>query len=60
VTLDASFKRRVLFVIGSVIPLIGALISFGVPLAALITAIQDEPDSQGFHDRWATTRVIDA
>jgi len=60
VTLEASFKRRVLFVIGSVIPLIGALISFGVPLAALITAIQDEPDNQGFHDRWATTRVIDA
>lgn len=60
VTLDAAFKRRVLFVIGSVIPLIGALISFAVPLAALITAIQDEPDNQGFHDRWATTRVIDA
>lgn len=59
VTLEAAFKRRVLFVIGSVIPLIGALISFGVPLAALITAIQDEPDNQGFHDRWATTRVID-
>lgn len=60
VTLEAAFKRRVLFVIGSVIPLVGGLISFAVPLAALITAIQDDPDSQGFHDRWATTRVVDA
>lgn len=60
VTLEAAFKRRVLFVIGSVIPLIGGLISFGVPLAALITAIQDDPDHQGFHDRWARTRVVDA
>ena len=60
VTLEAAFKRRVLFVIGSVIPLIGALISFAVPLAALITAIQDDPDNQGFHDRWAATRVVDA
>jgi uncharacterized RDD family membrane protein YckC len=59
-TLEAAFKRRVLFVIGSLIPLIGPFISFGVPLAALITAIQDEPDNQGFHDRWAGTRVVDA
>jgi uncharacterized RDD family membrane protein YckC len=59
-TLEAAFKRRVLFVIGSVIPLIGGLISFAVPLAALITAIQDDPDNQGFHDRWAATRVVDA
>lgn len=60
VTLEAAFKRRVLFVIGSVIPLIGALISFAVPLAALITAIQDDPYNRGFHDRWADTRVVDA
>jgi len=60
VTLEAAFKRRVLFVIGSVIPLIGGLISFAVPLAALITAIQDDPNNQGFHDRWATTRVVEA
>lgn len=55
-----AFKRRVLFVIGNVIPVIGSLIGFVVPLAALITAIQDEPANQGFHDRWAGTRVIDA
>ncbi|HSJ46195.1 MAG TPA: RDD family protein [Euzebyales bacterium] len=60
VTLEAAFKRRVLFVIGSVIPLIGGLISFAVPLAALITTIQDDPDNRGFHDRWAATRVVDA
>lgn len=55
-----AFKRRVLFVIGNVIPVVGGLIGFVVPLAALITAIQDEPDNQGFHDRWAGTRVVDA
>lgn len=59
-TMEAAFKRRVLFVIGSVIPLIGWLVSFGVPLAALITAVQDEPANQGFHDRWAATKVVDA
>lgn len=55
-----AFKRRVLFVIGNVIPVVGSLIGFVVPLAALITAIQDEPDNKGFHDRWAGTRVVDA
>jgi uncharacterized RDD family membrane protein YckC len=59
-SLTATFKRRVLFVIGNVIPIVGSLITFVVPLAALITAIQDDPDNQGFHDRWAGTRVIDA
>lgn len=58
-TLEAALKRRVLFIVGSIIPVVGGLISFGVPLAALITAIQDEPDNQGFHDRWATTKVIE-
>ena len=60
VTLEAAFKRRVLFVIGNLIPVIGGLISFAVPLAALVTAIQDEPANMGFHDRWAGTRVIEA
>lgn len=55
-----AFRRRVLFVVGSVIPVVGSLIGFVVPLAALITAIQDEPDNQGFHDKWAGTRVIEA
>lgn len=59
-SLSATFTRRVLFVIGNVIPIVGSLIGFVVPLAALITAIQDEPDNRGFHDRWAHTRVIDA
>lgn len=58
-SLPDAFKRRVLFVIGNVIPVVGSLIVFVVPLAALITAIQDEPDHRGFHDRWAGTRVVD-
>jgi uncharacterized RDD family membrane protein YckC len=58
-TLAAAFKRRVLFFIGPIIPLIGTLIDFLVPLAALITAIQDEPGHQGFHDRLAGTSVIE-
>lgn len=61
-TLEAAFKRRVLFFIGAIVPVAGIanLIGFAVPLAALVTAIQDHTMHQGFHDRWATTRVVDA
>lgn len=59
-TAEAAFKRRVLFVVGAVLPVIGNLISFAVPLAALVTAVQDPTMHQGFHDRWARTRVVDA
>lgn len=59
-TLQAAFKRRVLFFVGVLIPVAGGLINFVVPLAALITAIQDEPANQGFHDRWAATKVVEA
>lgn len=60
-TLEGAFKRRVLFFIGSVVPVAGIanLIGFAVPLAALVTAIQDHGLHQGFHDRWASTRVVD-
>lgn len=58
-TLSAAFKRRVLFFVGPLIPIIGSMINFLVPLAALITAIQDEPAHRGFHDKWADTRVIE-
>lgn len=60
-TLEAAFKRRVLFFIGAVVPVAGIanLIGFAVPLTALVTAIQDQTMHQGFHDRWAATRVVD-
>lgn len=60
VTVRAAFTRRVLFVAGMLVPLVGALFNFAVPLAALITAIQDEPATRGFHDRWAGTSVVEA
>lgn len=59
-TWDAALKRRVLFVIGAVVPTVGILFGwFAVPLAALVTAAQDPTMHQGFHDRWAATRVVD-
>lgn len=58
-TLPAAFKRRWMFFVGVLIPIVGGLINFAVPLAALITAIQDEPVHRGFHDRWADTKVIE-
>ncbi len=59
-TLRATSTRRVLFFAGMLVPLVGVLFNFAVPLAALITAIQDEPVGRGFHDRWAGTTVIEA
>ncbi len=59
-TVRAALTRRVLFVAGMVVPLVGALFAFAVPLAALVTAIQDELLCRGFHDRWAGTLVIEA
>ncbi|MBW3606659.1 MAG: RDD family protein [Actinobacteria bacterium] len=59
VTLLAALTRRVPFFAGMVVPLVGALFNFAVPLTALITAIQDEPTGRGFHDRWAGTRVVE-
>lgn len=60
VTVRAAFTRRVLFFAGMLVPLVGSLFNFAVPLAALITSIQDEPTTRGFHDRWAGTVVIEA
>lgn len=59
VTVLAALVRRVAFFAGMLVPLVGALFNFAVPLAALITAIQDEPTARGFHDRWARTRVVE-
>ena len=59
-TMEKALLRRVPFVIGSFLPtFIGGLVSFGLLLAILITAIQDQMAHQGIHDKWAKTRVID-
>lgn len=58
VTLRAALVRRVPFLAGLLIPLLGPLLAFAVPLAALVTAIQDGPAGRGFHDRLADTKVV--
>ena len=60
-TLQSALVRRLPFVIGSIIPTaIGGLVGFVLVLAILITAIQDEPEHRGIHDKWAGTKVIEA
>jgi uncharacterized RDD family membrane protein YckC len=60
-TMQAALLRRLPFVVGNLIPtFFGSLIAFGLLLAILITAIQDEPEHRGLHDKWAKTKVIDA
>jgi uncharacterized RDD family membrane protein YckC len=58
---QAAFVRRLPFAIGIVIPTgIGVLVCFVVVLMILITALQDEPEHRGFHDKWAGSKVVDA
>lgn len=60
-TLQSAVVRRLPFVVGSLIPTsLGGLVQFVLVLAILITAIQDEPDNRGIHDKWAGTRVVEA
>jgi uncharacterized RDD family membrane protein YckC len=60
VTLQSAVLRRLPFYVGGLLPgIIGGLVSFGLVLAILITAIQDEPEHRGLHDKWAGTKVID-
>lgn len=58
VALRAALIRRLPFLAGLLIPLLGPLLAFAVPLAALVTAIQDGPAGRGFHDRLADTKVV--
>jgi uncharacterized RDD family membrane protein YckC len=59
-TLQQALMRRVPFYVGSVIPTaLGGLITFGLLLGILITAIQEQTAHQGLHDKWARTRVIE-
>ena len=60
-SLQSALVRRLPFVVGSLIPTgIGGLVGFVLVLAILITAIQDEPEHRGIHDKWANSKVIDA
>jgi uncharacterized RDD family membrane protein YckC len=60
VSIQQAVIRRVPFVVGNVLPtFIGGLVSFGLTLAILITAIQDQVAHQGLHDKWGKTRVIE-
>lgn len=60
-TTEAALKRRFWFMLGAVIPTaLGSLIGIVIVLVILITAIQDQPLHQGFHDRFASTKVIEA
>ncbi|HEX6254781.1 MAG TPA: RDD family protein [Euzebyales bacterium] len=59
VTLRAALLRRVVFVGGLVVPMLGPLLAFAAPLAMLVTVIQDAPTGRGFHDQMAGTLVVD-
>jgi uncharacterized RDD family membrane protein YckC len=59
VTLRAALLRRVVFVGGLVVPMLGPLLAFAAPLAMLVTVIQDAPAGRGFHDQLAGTLVVD-
>jgi uncharacterized RDD family membrane protein YckC len=59
-SLQAALVRRLPFVVGSLLPTqLGSLIGFVLVLAILITAIQDEPEHRGIHDKWAGSKVVD-
>ena len=57
-----AVKRRVPFVIGSLIPIpfLGGFIGFAILIAILVTVATDQPWNRGLHDKWADTMVIRA
>ncbi len=55
----SAVLRRIPFVIGSVIPLVGGLVNLVLIIAVLVTVVQDQVN-RGFHDKWADTTVIEA
>jgi uncharacterized RDD family membrane protein YckC len=60
VTMQGALLRRLPFYVGGLLPgFLGALVSFGLLLALLITTIQEEPEHRGLHDKWADTKVIE-
>lgn len=58
--LGDAIKRRVPFIIGSLIPIpfLGGLVGFAIAIAILVTAAQDNPFNRGLHDKWADTMVV--
>jgi uncharacterized RDD family membrane protein YckC len=60
--LSDAVKRRLPFVgaslAGSLVPFVGGLISLGIYIALLITAVRDKPWNRGWHDHYAGTMVI--
>lgn len=58
-TIEGALKRRLPLLIG-IVPRFGQLLSFLAFLGMLITAIQDEPEHRGFHDKWGGTKVVEA
>lgn len=58
--LTEAVKRRVPFIIGSIIPIpvIGPLVSLGLAIAIVVTTATDEPWHRGLHDKWADTMVV--
>jgi uncharacterized RDD family membrane protein YckC len=53
-----AFKRRLPFLV-NLVPRFGLLLLFVAELGILITAIQDEAEHRGFHDKWGDTKVIE-
>ena len=59
--LNDAVKRRLPFVLASLaglIPFVGWIASIGIPIAILVTAVQDKPWNRGWHDHFAGTMVI--
>jgi uncharacterized RDD family membrane protein YckC len=54
-----AFKRRLPFLV-NLVPRFGLLLLIATELGILITAIQDEVEHRGFHDKWGGTKVIEA
>jgi uncharacterized RDD family membrane protein YckC len=57
--MQAALKRRAPILIG-IVPRFGSLLWIAALLGMLITAIQDEVEHRGFHDKWGGTKVIEA
>lgn len=58
--LPDAVKRRIPFVIGSIIPIpfIGPLVSLGLAIAIIVTTATDQPWHRGLHDKWAGSMVV--
>jgi uncharacterized RDD family membrane protein YckC len=60
ITVRQGIIRRLPFVAGSIVPVIGPLVSLGLYITLTATMASDQPEHRGFHDRWATTQAVKA